>query len=539
LNRVGLVLLGVALFLPPLFLRDVWAPTETRYAQITREMEVTGDYVLPHLNGEIYPDKPPLFFWAAAGLRRLGAGADSGRILNVLAGIGALLLVAALARLWFPRRTAILAAVVLGTSFEFAWVTQSGVLGTPLTLFTTLAVYGWFAGRRALPLFYLGIACAILIKGPVGVMVPVVAVLAGRLAGVPGPGGWRHLLWGLPLTVLPGAVWLWAAWRAGGTGYVEQLLGHHIADRLVDSWAHEGPFWFYLSQPQVIFPWVFVAIPSFVWAWRQGRAERPLRLLFWWFLICFVVLSAVSGKRLRYLLPLLPAFALLVGRALDTLIDTPPADTGRRWMRILCGAQHVTMALLGLALAVAGAAGPECLERLPALQTHAAEAITPFLTWPAAARPLLLGLALSALGLLGLLAARQHAPRKAVIVLCAEAILYIGLFALYQPVMDTWKSPRAVTERMDALVPPGQGEIALYPYALNGAYNVYSKRLTLRQLREPEELHAFLGAPEHRLVVTTEPAYAALADHASIRRVVVAGRDGKTPILLLLNFDGP
>lgn len=152
--RAWLVLLGCVLFLPALFLRDCWQPTETAYAQIAREMVETGEYLVPHLNGEPYSDKPPLFLWLSAGLRHLGLGARSGRIVAALASIGTLLLTFSLARLWFSRTAALLAAAVLATTMEFFWITQSGVLDPPLAFFTTLAVYGYFAGGRALPLFY-------------------------------------------------------------------------------------------------------------------------------------------------------------------------------------------------------------------------------------------------------------------------------------------------------------------------------------------------------------------------------------------------
>jgi len=69
---VILLLLSAIVFLPGLGSRDLWTPDEPRYAEAAREMTVTGQYLVPHLNGELYSQKPPLFFWAlASGIRRL------------------------------------------------------------------------------------------------------------------------------------------------------------------------------------------------------------------------------------------------------------------------------------------------------------------------------------------------------------------------------------------------------------------------------------------------------------------------------------
>ena len=65
-EAIAVVALVAVLFVPPLFTRDPWNPDEPRYAEVAREMVVLGQYLVPHLNGEPYSDKPPLFFWLAA-----------------------------------------------------------------------------------------------------------------------------------------------------------------------------------------------------------------------------------------------------------------------------------------------------------------------------------------------------------------------------------------------------------------------------------------------------------------------------------------
>ena len=78
-----LVFAGIVLLLPSLFLRDLWKPDEPRYAQVAREMSETGEWIVPHLNGETYAHKPPLVFWIAGLLRDTGLEERGGRAVSI------------------------------------------------------------------------------------------------------------------------------------------------------------------------------------------------------------------------------------------------------------------------------------------------------------------------------------------------------------------------------------------------------------------------------------------------------------------------
>ncbi|MFI5401846.1 MAG: ArnT family glycosyltransferase, partial [Planctomycetota bacterium] len=181
-------------------MRDLWNPDEPRYAEVAREMRVTGEWLVPHLNGAIYAEKPPLFFWLSALGQAAGLGFNAGRVVAGLAALGTLLVTWALARRFLGDRAALLGAVVLGTTVFFPWLARFGVLDVVLTFFVTLAAYGWIRGGPWVVLFYVGIGLAVLTKGPVAIVLAVFAVLAWRISG--GSGGRRpwHVLWGVPLT---------------------------------------------------------------------------------------------------------------------------------------------------------------------------------------------------------------------------------------------------------------------------------------------------------------------------------------------------
>ena len=140
LRDVAIVLaLGATVLVPSLFTRDPWNPDEPRYAEVAREMVVSGDYLVPHLNSEIYPDKPPLFFWLAAVFWHLGAGVNSGRLVAILANVGTVLLAYRIARRWLGERGGLLAAAITTTTVLFLHIGKFGVLDPLLTFFTTAA----------------------------------------------------------------------------------------------------------------------------------------------------------------------------------------------------------------------------------------------------------------------------------------------------------------------------------------------------------------------------------------------------------------
>ncbi|MFH1730419.1 MAG: glycosyltransferase family 39 protein, partial [Planctomycetota bacterium] len=106
-----IVALAAVMLFPSWPFRDLWTPDEPRYMEVAREMVLTGDYLVPHLNGETYPDKPPVFFWLAAGFYKLGFGYNSGRLVAALAAIGTLLVVLAFARRTMPRPGPLISAL--------------------------------------------------------------------------------------------------------------------------------------------------------------------------------------------------------------------------------------------------------------------------------------------------------------------------------------------------------------------------------------------------------------------------------------------
>ena len=365
LRHVAIILvLGATVLVPSLFTRDPWDPDEPRYAEVAREMVVLGDYLVPHLNSEVYPDKPPLFFWMAAGLMHLGFGIDSGRVVAAVLTAVTLLLVYQLGRRLYGRETALWAALVTLTTLLFMGISKFGVLDPPLTFCIVAAIScalvalegegrrrgGWWLG------FYGAMAAGVLIKGPVGVAVPGLIVLAYGLIRRKElrAGRWWHLAGAVLFAGLV-AAWLVPAVLKGGEAYAAEIVFNQTARRLAESPSHQKPFYFYLAcSPLFFLPWSLILPLALVSAWKAARhdQERQSWLPVIWFAVILIFFSLVSGKRERYILPVVPAIGLLVGRYVTAVMHG--ALPWPKWHRRLW---RVTFVLgVVVALAAAGAA---------------------------------------------------------------------------------------------------------------------------------------------------------------------------------------
>src|SRR5512143_3079590 len=109
-----LIGIGIALFFFNLGARDLWEPDETRYAVVAREMKETGNWILPHLNGEVYAEKPPLFFWLVnLSTSFLGVNNEfTNRLPSALAGFITFLVVCFFGKRLFNMRAGLLSSLV-------------------------------------------------------------------------------------------------------------------------------------------------------------------------------------------------------------------------------------------------------------------------------------------------------------------------------------------------------------------------------------------------------------------------------------------
>lgn len=317
---------------------DLFNPDEPREAEMAREMLVSGDHVVPHLNGEPFLEKPPLFYWGVVTAYRLlgGPGETAARLVPALAGLLTVLLTYRMARDLLGARAALVAALVLLTAFQFFWIARRCLIDMPLTLAVLLVCFGFHRVATTAPeertvgalvVGAVGLAAALLLKGIVGAAIPGLAVVAWLLLRRDlRPLLGRGLVLAVVVAFVPVALWVLRLHEALGADAVREFVVVNNVMRFTGGAAkgHDQPFWYYLPIVLGDFvPWAVLLPAALVAAFRRalGRAaaaadaaaEREvLRDLLAWFLLPVVVLSIASTKRGLYMLPVYPAAAMLI-----------------------------------------------------------------------------------------------------------------------------------------------------------------------------------------------------------------------------------
>ncbi|GAB4331732.1 MAG: hypothetical protein Kow0099_03170 [Candidatus Abyssubacteria bacterium] len=352
---------------------DLWNPDEPRYAQVAREMLESGDWIVPHLNGKIYTEKPPLYFWLVALVSKPFGDVNetTARLPSAIATTLVVLLTYLFGNKLLGRQEAFWGALITATSAQFFTIGRSGVMDSLLTLFILAALmtfYVAYVHRRGLLYApgFLFLAPAALSKGPVGVAVPLFIMLAFLFtelmlhkkeagANLASFGLWAVL--GVTLVALLIMPWWQAAYeRSGGVYGSLSILTRQTVGRMHDSYSHNRPFYYYFVEILWLFlPWTVLS-PLAGHAIKNAgnlKENTALRFLLIWFLSVFLLFTLISGKRAKYILPLGPAGALLLGWAIANSHPGEGTLKDRRGFRISI-LSLIILCFVGLAVLVVG-----------------------------------------------------------------------------------------------------------------------------------------------------------------------------------------
>lgn len=397
-----LVLLWALLVLIGLASRSYTPIDETRYVTVAWNMWLNGDYLVPYLNGEAYSHKPPMLFWLInLGWSVFGVNEWWPRVMAASFALACLFLTKRIAnKLWpYQPATPSIAMVVLFGASMWTMLTTALMFDMLITCFTLLGMLGvinayqqpqipttWL---KSWGLFALAIGGGLLAKGPTILLqlLPTACLVAWWgteqtiALNARFKSSWFKSLGNATLLGIAIAlIWAIPAGIHGGHDYQYAIFWGQTANRMVDSFAHHRPMWWYLPLlPILLFPWslwgtFWIGLTKQL---KQNSQNMGLRFCLAWVLPVFIAFCLISGKQVHYLLPILPGIALLIA------YSTQQEKTSTRLQRLSigCALFAIGIALSALTHHVQSPAMQAWLHAFPSWLTYVLMASAIVLVW--------------------------------------------------------------------------------------------------------------------------------------------------------------
>src|SRR3989338_8302446 len=338
--------------------RTLIKPDEGRYAEIPREMVVSGDWVTPRLNELKYFEKPPLQYWATATAYTLfGEHQWTSRLWAGLTCFAGILLVWFAGLRLFGREAAGYAALLLSSSLLYVLMAHINTLDMGVTFFITLGIFGLllaqheYGSRRWMLVAWAGLALAVLSKGLMGIILPGAAqfiyCVVQRDFGVLKR---MHWLPGLAVFFVITVPWFVLVMQANPEFFERFFIYEHYTRFTTKTHGRYQPWYYFI--PILLagaLPWTVLMFDAMFNTLRDSklpdRTFNSARFLLIWAVFIYVFFSISGSKLPSYLLPMFPVLALLMGRRIAEM-------RGRVLAWQVAPAIPVTLVLLVLALNV-------------------------------------------------------------------------------------------------------------------------------------------------------------------------------------------
>jgi 4-amino-4-deoxy-L-arabinose transferase-like glycosyltransferase len=507
-RRASFTILGLAaiLFLAGLGARALWA-SEFRWAEIAREMLATGNYFWPTINGRVYYDKPLGSYWLVVAAARLTGAMDetAARLPCALTGLFAVLVLMLIVRRLYDWRTAAWSGLILATSYSFVFFSRhaSADVETLAGELVALAIFLRNEDRRGGGWWIVGLwlvmALTSLTKGLLGFVLPILVIGAycccrsgwvGLCAGITQGTVARRIGWLVECnrwffnwTTIPAMI------AALGVYAAPFVISNHLMHserglylvyrenvvRYFEPFDHKGPIYLYFY---IIFmlmaPWS-VLLPGAlahlhrapIESEQRAQADRFALVYFW---ATFVFFTLSGSRRSYYLLPILPAAAIIVARLITS--SAASLDRVSWWLtRIGYGLFAITTIIGCVALVPPSWIMPRPFDQLPIL--------------PA---PLIYGLFWLVAAASAIYALRRMTPARigvSVGIIAYLAMVYIYL--VFMPAAENYRAEKPFAGLVMAKVGPQLRSLAFYNN-LEGFY--YIEPFTPHRLfLDPAALH--------------------------------------------------
>lgn len=491
LTMVFLVIVSLLSFLPGLFAIPPVDRDEARFAQATRQMVESGDYITPRLGDEPRYKKPIGIYWLQAGIL-IVAGPEAVteigyyRLPSFAAAVLSVVLTYRIGLSLFGPSAALIGALLLAASpllgFE-AHLAKTDAVNMLAALLCQLVLVRLYMNREENPprlasalLFWAAMGAGILVKGPIVPMLSGLTVLA--LLVIDRKAGWLRGLrpgLGIPLMLLIVLPWLIAVLLHSGGDFFRESIGHDLLGKVSTGQESHGkpPGWHLLTGLLTYWPGSFLVIAATPWAW-QNRRDAAIRFCLAWLVPFWIAFELIVTKLPHYTLPAAPAAFLMAGAAVAATAPT----FAKGWRRVTLSLAAGLGIVLALALPFAFWSYQSTLPPLSALAVTALIVIAGGLAFQKLASGRMTAV-------LGLLAA------EAVI---AQALL----FGLLMPQTDRfWIAPRADETLTQLAICPSP---RIFVAGMNEASMLFAlgKDITFG---DGTTAAAFLDAPDCRVVL--------------------------------------
>lgn len=307
---------------------------ESRVAETAREMVVSGDWVIPHYNGELRLQKPPLPYWlTAVSYKVFGVNEGAVRIPSAIFAV----MLAILVFIWAKQETDINIAtnivLVLMTSFISLRYFRSGEADTTLLFFITMACYagyhlvrsisisnetsGIVTSKRYALLLMVALGLGFLTKGPAAIAIPLLSVLIFAYLQY----GAKHCLSTLKRLINPVGIIIFiitaSAWYVWILTTMPEIAAHFLGkqvDETFVSGTHQQPIYWYLQHAIDFFaPWSLLLIPTGIWCYKHRPLPTMIHFSVIWLAVVFVLLTFTVNKQTQYALLFAPPIAMMIG----------------------------------------------------------------------------------------------------------------------------------------------------------------------------------------------------------------------------------
>ncbi len=460
---------------------------EARVLETARQMLGRGwqDWMIPHLNGSVRLQKPPLAYWmAAAGFSVGGVNDTAGRVPFALCGVATLVVTAWIARKLFDTSAAFYGVAMMLGSYLFFRYMRLAETDAPAALFVTLSIAAIIAGATSPKplksiafqhLAAVGMALASLAKGP-PIFFPVIFLLFASLA-LRSNLIWRFVRSGAPLTLLI-LVLPWYAYviqTHGMATFLKELRNNQGGGD------HGGSVFMYVPWLAMgVLPWIvfcLLTLVGLIQILRRQTASHELKLLIAWLLAIALPLCMTGNKQVHYLLPLMPPLMILAGWWVALAVDNGKGPLGQVGRIALC----VTAGLIVLAGIVAAV----LLQRHPEGDGITRIVLPAIVTIGAAA---------------SLVLQRQSFYRGMLLLIvtfCLVMPLAVGYAAPHLMAQDPRRVARTIRERF--------GHSPLVFYGPNLSLPLcYNLRQTIESAASPDELLAMQAKDKNLVVIAQE-----------------------------------